>query len=519
MKLLIDPKPIYLFLLLSLFLIVFAWLSFDGYYFYDDYSYAYYANQVLEGEFKFSTQDIFAHRFGIILPLALLYAVFGISDFTNILLPILASLWSIFLLFKFTNIFFTDNYTKNLALAFGGLDFYILFFSNKLYPDVLLTSLALGAVWFLLKRKDGLLPAFYFVGLNFWAFLTKELIIYFLPFYIFVFFTDLRKKNFVKFWLYTFFLTLFFTIIYCAIYYLFTDNFLFRFSLIQDNHYTVSFSYFDKPFIFTLHRITYEPIIMFVNTHIWIVLAGIFVVTFSKQLPLHLQNIRLLLWGAFAFFWFLSTSVQYYNPIGLFPRHILFLLPFAALLTAWIIGQNQQKDKIFLLICWALAGVYAFKFLGIKNTLPYLMLAVLLGFHLWRSSSKSYILLLFLGILLLHPIYTMLKPTETGYKDEKFIVKKYLSNLPKTSIIFTDDKLFSGYLWYYDFKKPENITYKDLKDYHLSKIYTENIYFLLNMHSIRYFEQIGYPFPDFVHQKPKSWKKIAQSGEVILYKY
>ena len=90
-----------IYILLSVFIILFSLLSFDGYYFYDDYSYSYYAYQLQNGTYEVATNDIFAHRWGIIAPLALMYYIFGVSDVVNVALPLIATLLSLYLVFKF----------------------------------------------------------------------------------------------------------------------------------------------------------------------------------------------------------------------------------------------------------------------------------------------------------------------------------------------------------------------------------------------------------------------------------
>jgi hypothetical protein len=126
---------------------------------------------------------------------------------------------------------------------------------------------------------------------------------------------------------------------------------------------------------------------------------------------------------------------------------------------------------------------------------------------------------LFLGcILLAHPVYTMLKPTETGYQDEKTLIQTHLKNSTKPSIIFTDDKLSSGYLWYYKFQKPTNIEFKEFLEYDKHQNSNKDMYALINEYSIEYFTLIGYPPPNYVTKVSQEWKKIITIGRIHLYK-
>jgi len=512
-------KKTLIYILLSIFTIIFSVIGFDGYYFYDDYSYSYYAHQLQKGTYQISTQDIFAHRWGIIAPLALLYAIFGVSDAVNIALPLIASLVSLWFLWQFTH-YFSNPTAGILALLLGGLDFYTLFFSNKLYPDVLLTTLALASVWVFLKRCNSFATAFWFIFLSFWAFLCKELLIYFLPFYIGMFVWDIRKKQNLVFWVYSAFLGLVFLIAYLGLYKYYTGGWLYRFTLIQDLHYTVSFSYFDKPLVRTFQRITYEPLMMFVNTGLVTTMAGGLVMLFyAKSLdknPLK-QLVWLLLW-ALAMFWFFTTSFQYYNPIGLFPRHILFLMPFFALLSGYAISLQNKKISLVIASIWAVSGMYAYTSVGLKYTLLYGILALSIMIILFIPKLFN-IYTIFFGILLLaHPLYTMLKPTETGYQDEKKLMQSSVVSLSKPSIIFTDDKLATGYLWYYGFEKKSQIEFREFTDFEKYKDSSKDKYVLVNEYSIAYFTLIGYPPPVYVQQIAGYSKKIAQIGKVSLFK-
>ncbi|MCU0436272.1 MAG: hypothetical protein MUC49_00055 [Raineya sp.] len=508
-----------IYIILSIFIILFAFLNFDGYDFYDDYSYAYYAYQLQNGTYQIATPDIFAHRWGIIAPLALLYYFFGISDAVNITLPLITTLLSLFLVFRFIkNI---DNPSAIiLILLFIGLDFYTLFFANKLYPDVLLTTLALASVFIFLERQNSIKKAFFFILFSFWAFLCKELIIYFFPFYLSLFFWDLRNKKHLLFWMYSVFFGVLFTVIYAGLYKYHTNNWLYRFSLIQDSHYIVNFSYFDKPFIYTLKRITYAPFLMFINTGLMITMAGgLALFCFPKAILIKaIKLILLLILMATLMFWFFSTHFTAYNPIGLFPRHILFLMPFFAILSGYAISLKNKRITFSISIIWVLSGLYAYTSVGIKYSLLYMILALSLIIILFIPKLFN-LYYVFLGIILLiHPVYTMLKPTKTGYQDEKYVIQTHLKKSTKPAIIFTDDKLSSGYLWYYKFQKPANIEFKEFSEYENHRNTNKNVYILLNEYSIGYFRLIGYPLPSYTENISQEWKKIVTVGRVHLYK-
>jgi len=501
---------------LIFFTIAFAVFSFDGFYFYDDYAYIYYAQQIVSGTYQIANTDIFAHRWGLILPLALCIKIFGINEWAVCLLPLVATLCSLFLFYVFSK--HLPSNSRLYALLFFGLDFYTLFFANKVYPDVLLTTLVLAGLYFLWHRNKHWIVALGFVFFNFWAFLCKELIIYLIPFYLFVLFKDLKNKQNSKFWLVAIAMSIFLLVSYLFVYQIFTENALFRFRAIQDGHYTVGFSYYDKPFTYTLKRITYEPLLMFVNTSVIITLSGAIVLLFFVKK----QENHLVFFTAYALgtgllmFWFMTTNFSAYNPIGLFPRHILFLLPLGAMLTAVALGDKQICTATALLLL--LSALWAWRTVGYKTATLYALLGIWLFVkNYFLFAKKTFWDLGLFAILLLHPLYTMLKPTETAYWAEKQIFEKYITQLQTPCIIYTDDKLLTGHRWYFKFKENNSIQFKDFSELEKDQISNLQKYVLINSYSVEYFSQIGYPIPEYVRSIPTNWQIVVENKKVKLY--
>src|SRR5690606_37645583 len=107
----------------------------------------------------------------------------------------------------------------------------------------------------------------------FFGFLTKETILYILPFYLLVLINDMRFKHHSVFWIsagVTFTLS---AGLYLGLYKYFTGNFLYRFDVIHEGHYVSAYSYYDKPLEYTLRRISYEPLFMLISSELFIPLA------------------------------------------------------------------------------------------------------------------------------------------------------------------------------------------------------------------------------------------------------
>jgi len=513
---------------LIFFTIAFAVFSFDGFYFYDDYAYIYYAQQIVSGTYQIANTDIFAHRWGLILPLALCIKIFGINEWAVCLLPLVATLCSLFLFYVFSK--HLPSNSRLYALLFFGLDFYTLFFANKVYPDVLLTTLVLAGLYFLWHRNKHWIVALGFVFFNFWAFLCKELIIYLLPFYVLIFAKDLRQKQNYHFWIVSAFIVVLLTTIYLIVYQTFTENLFFRFQLIQDAHQDFGqFSYFHKGRNALLQRITYEPILMFINTTTLITFSGAIVWllfgNFNPKSNYYISNTQKefvsYLASAFAsgllMFWLMTTNFIIYEPIHLYPRHILFLLPLGAMLSA--VALESKKISTTTAVLLLFSALWAWKSIGYKTSILYLLLAVwlILKYFVNIKIGKTIWEVSFAVILLLHPLYTMLKPTETGYWAEKEIFEKYVVKLQEPCIIYTDDKLLTGHRWYFKFKQNNSLVFKDFAELDKDKALHLKKYVLINQYSIAYFKQIGVQFPYFVEKQPDSWQKVAEKDNIKLY--
>ncbi|MDW8296742.1 MAG: glycosyltransferase family 39 protein [Raineya sp.] len=546
-----------LFAFLIIFLLIFAVTNFDGYYFYDDTTYAYYAYQIKQGTFQIDNPDIFAHRWGLIVPLAFSYTIFGVSDFATILVPFLATLTSFFLFYTWVkkNL---HSPQKEIALLLFTLDFYTLFFANKLYPDVLLTTLILGAIILLWKRKNSFRKGLLFAFLNFWGFLCKETILFAMPFYIGVCIYDVLKRQNLHFWLSAFISGFALFALYSIFYAYFTQTPFFKFTLIQAGHTDyVQFRSED----FLLERLSYAPFLMFIQTGLIVSFAGALLRIFA--LNRNLQNFTTFNTWFFALallsFWFMPVDFRNYTPIYLLPRHILFLVPLSAIVSAEVVCKKPYN--IFTAILMFISAVLAYQTLGWKVAILYACLAVL-----WLTSNpkregecmtsppsplskgegerslpiisligikrafrlhnfqklknllkflKIEVLLLF--FLLLHPVYTMLKPTETGYKYEKQIFQTYQNLFQQPCVVFTDDKLVSGHRWYFRFEVPQGVLFRNFEDLPQFAESKFNKYVIINEYSIAYFELIGTQFPEWVKKIPSNWRKISSFEKVHLY--
>src|SRR5690349_19310022 len=113
-----------IFILVSAFGLIFYIKGFDGLIFSDDFSYASYAHQLAIGRFKL-IDDLFNQRWGVFLPVSVLYRFFGVNDITTTLWPFLCYIGILSFLFFY---FKKDTLVCCLTLLLAGLNFYPIYF-------------------------------------------------------------------------------------------------------------------------------------------------------------------------------------------------------------------------------------------------------------------------------------------------------------------------------------------------------------------------------------------------------
>ena len=171
----------------------------------DDAEYAKIAYQMSQGEFDRASYDgpaVSPLRTGIVLPTALMFKLFGPSEWTMAAYPCLISILLVLLIFAFTASIF--NPTAGLIAAFIWATMrYDFTFATSLRPDVPSMFYAFLGIYliFLARRNSGLSrPASLLMGLISglmfgFSWLCKESVVYFIPFCLILMIYDLKKGN------------------------------------------------------------------------------------------------------------------------------------------------------------------------------------------------------------------------------------------------------------------------------------------------------------------------------------
>jgi len=214
----------------------------------DDAEYAKFAYQISQGSFSvgdYLGPAVFPLRVGLTFPTAFLFQFFGVSEWTMVLYPLFLSVFGIFLVYFCTAHLF-NNRAGLIAAFFWAILPIDLVNSTKLLPDGPASFYAsLGAVCLIifirseLKKKFPLLLGGILVGLLFgFSWLCKELVAYYVPFCLCLFFLTIKNnwQRDLYLWIGIAIGSTGILLSEMSIYYSLTGDWMFRFHEIERNY-------------------------------------------------------------------------------------------------------------------------------------------------------------------------------------------------------------------------------------------------------------------------------------------
>lgn len=533
----LAPKIILLSTLL--FSVAYFLLAHEGFYWLDDYIYTKYAWQVQQGTFDLNKPMLppnpLTNRVMIFAPAALFYALFGFNIYVATLWPLLCTVGSSVLVYA---IYRRSNpVVASLGILLLGLYFHTLFLGSYFYPDNILMFFGFAALAALHRFRyvvNGRQPFFLaagFVFFNFLAFLSKETIAYYAPFYLILFLSDLFAKRHRAFWIYSLVLGAVLLGAYFTFYYFETGSFFSRFDIIAQSNAAYHEGAKPKPFSQLLNRLTMGPLYFFMGSGIYVPFVfaiGLFVKTRKSVIFLARNEAGFWLLAALLVllqFWFGSTSTVYYNPITLVPRMCMLMMPPLCLAGALGLQLFLDRDR-------QLAGLYAGLF-GVAiyfergNMLAmYVPLTLYFAWHWWQLRrpafrvSYRFFAVLLLGVLSLRPLHFMRKPSLMGFQEQNALIKTHLNQTTGNYLVIGDPWLEFMHDFHYDFQPNPHYKYRSYGDT-IPEISTYQETFIL-------VNRAGLSNPDMakmqVIQEPEidrfypAKELVAEKGPVRLYK-
>ncbi|UYZ64370.1 ArnT family glycosyltransferase [Hymenobacter weizhouensis] len=480
-------------LFVAAFTVAYFFLTHEGLYALDDYFYARYAHQLLSGTFRVEPDplgllhDPLKERFLIFGPVAGLYALLGVNIISTTLWPLLATLGCAVLMWRLYGR--REPVVAAGAMLLLGLHYFTLNLTNYLYPDNILMFWCLACAAALLSgRRPGRQQpgrwGLLFAGLNFAALLSKETIIYYLPFYVGVLVLDLRRRRHGRFWAVAVGSGAALLVIYLGFYQVFTDDALYRLHLIErTNEFLKEGNYLLGNRAALVARLTWQPLAFFVSIGLapMLVLAAVaarrpgpVLASEAPETGPDRQFWLALAGSTLAFYWLGSTSFSQYNPITLLPRMTTPLLPPLALAAGFglrhvlLEGTGRAAAGVGALLLGAAAWLHN-SLSVVYGALGLYWLAVGLGQgrRFWPAALRpgtgalvALTLLVLAGSLALRPVYFMQKPSVSSHFAQERVIRGHLTAPAAQGVVFVDDYLIGNYDFYYSFRVPPGLRYR-----------------------------------------------------------
>ena len=185
---------------LMVYLLLYHTVGYFGHYGYDDMRYAALAKQMVDGTFDLNNGDHFSYRWALLVPTAISYKLFGVSDLSSAIPGWLCTFATLFLVWYVSQFAATwsgrvgEKVDKKMltllsltAMVLYLLSYGTLFYADKIMSDIYVAFAAFGAVVVLFHQKyitPSINPICHALGFTFLLFLGllgKETIVFFIP--------------------------------------------------------------------------------------------------------------------------------------------------------------------------------------------------------------------------------------------------------------------------------------------------------------------------------------------------
>ena len=417
-----------------IFLFAYWLFAFDGITFSDDVYYLLAGQKFWEGTMEVNDYH-FSSRWGAYVPSGLIGYLIGFDAHKISLISLISYLASLFILLKLL----PKSVPTWVLVVWFCTQVYFLHFLTKVYPDsslVLWTCLVpVAAVY---RKSNPILAGIVLVASLFIGFLTKETIVLLAPLPIILFYFDWKNTAINKsFYISVLTSGFLLSTAYLAYFWVQFGDPLHRVTSINAGHYISEFTYADKGFCSIIKRLTILPVITFVERSYWawivFALPGIALGLKSKTTPAFefALSISCLLIG----FWFMTSTLDFYNPIYLNPRHLIILVPILSFLIAlgWNEWKNSRKWKMYLIALLLLGAGISLVQMDLKMAAFNLVLAS--GIRI--SNLKFYPI--FTTLILVAPALIAI-PYQQNLKQYNVLINtlgKETQNTYKKQVIYT----------------------------------------------------------------------------------
>lgn len=494
--------------------------SFAGFIGLDDAEYADLADRVLKGVFPFGMYEgaaVFPQRVGVIIPAAVIFRLFGVSELTMVIYPLVISVLSVAVAYVAASHFFGQRAGLIAACVWAGLPVEI-GNATKLLPDLPSAFYAsLGVMGVLLisasdeQRKTVVFLWGLLAGASFGiSWLCKESITYLAPFCLFLSIYTIGKdpgKN-TALWAGVAAASLGILFAEMLAYRRFTGDWLFRFHQVEINYQQFKNGFFTEgsrlgwdpgsSYAANLFKrlLVTGPKAIFINSQfLYTPLAGLAASAYAW-----LRRDRAFLIPAIWFFTlafmfnFSSSSTSTYIPLALFNRYLYPICLPAVVLSAGLV------ERVF--------------FDGIRQRGS-------------RTTAFDSVMKAFVAAALLFAAYTAFLGVRYSRSHEVWApyAKAAGAIVKPTDRVYTDILTMRGLKFFW--KYPFAIDASDFDGMDSSKGIEPGSFVLINPRAVDWLElnagmiyhyRLGYNKPYFYQDIPASWKTVWKDGKAVLYR-
>ena len=497
---------------------------YGGYLGYDDLEYVKLAKDFSRGKFVIE-ENLYAYRWVVIIPLAIFYKIFGITDFSNAVITIIPTLFILYFTLKLLKTFsFQSKLIAVLFIIFSPIH---LLYLEKPMPDIwvelgflLCFSSYYGLKYVNQSTKNCI---FQFIIGAIILFLSKESFLVIYPYFLVLFVLDIRAKQNLLFWKAIFLGLIIFLALYFGGFYLTKGNAFARLSAIFHNRYISTCSYDLQPIGVLIDRILYKLWLDLIRNGFLIPIGFLIVLIKKKEVD---APSKFILWSTVAMLLlsnFMTILYTSYVPLCNDARHFLFVIPLLAITFA--IGIQNFKlfslKDILLIVSTLVIQLTISVYQDYENTwLLYLPLIAAVLLFYFTKNKPIFIFLVAISLFAQY-VHTMSYNKKIHYSEQKQLFEFIKNDAAPQIRIITDpcNKEQGGLFYKYDTTRIQIFEFEEFSS-EMKKDKNVKTFIILNGMTA-YLSKMGWEdYPDYVHNFNTTMTKVYfnQGGEVFLWK-
>lgn len=488
-----------------------------GYFGFDDIEYTMLANEWSKGNFPHE-KDIYHYRYGLLAPLALMYKIFGFGDFANLmtsLIPFLLLVWLMLYMLK-------EQSNKAKVIAVSTMIFMPLYlmYMEKPMPDIIL-SLGFGLSFFSyfdLKFQLGKFTYHYVIWTlgMFITFLSKEIVLVFYPYFVFLALYDLFSGRFRRFWIMNIVLVIIGLIVYFTQQYLVAGHPLARLDAISNSQYHSYCSYHELPISDLIQRLFITQWQQFFNQAFLLPLVFLPLMQNNKDEKIKfllLSSVGLLLLANF-----MTINYTAYQPLCADARHYIYVLPIIVLWMTYLLVGTQDIDRTMAMKIVGLSlfmGSINFFLKGEHSMFVYLLLII--GIYTWWRNKHKYFYVFWIIAMLSFIVKSGVYDFKNNYKMQKSVNQSINLTTQGKKWVVTDhmNARLGDYHYQFDKERIEFISFKEMGTIHLKD--EDETYYCDNGFT-RYMAGVNWnDLPDFAKTANDSLKMHYSKNKNVMY--